>query len=271
MSLPITFLSDYGNADEFAGVCRAVIARVAPALEVIDLTHAIAPFDIAAGAAALARALPYCPSAVHLAVVDPGVGGARRSLAIAAVEGRHLFVGPDNGLLVAALELCGGAAAAVAIKPPPPGTPVGFDGRDVFAPAAAHLAVARDLQALGDPIDPATIVRLPVVVLRLEPDRIATEVASIDRFGNIALKLSAAELAAHPLGELAELVVCHGDQARRVRRARAFSEVSLGEPLLHADSSGSAAIAINQGRAADHFGAGAGAKVGQPITLEPPR
>ncbi len=152
MPLPITFLSDYGYDDEFAGVCRAVIARLAPGATLIDLTHGIPRHDVRAGAAVLENALPYAPPGVHLAVVDPGVGSARKAVAVAAAEEGRLLVGPDNGLLWPALERFGGAMAAVDLTLSPQRLePLSatFHGRDIFAPVAAALASGTPLAAVG--------------------------------------------------------------------------------------------------------------------------
>ena len=148
---PITFLSDYGYEDEFAGVCRAVIAQIAPGAPLIDLSHGIARQDIRQGAILLANALPSCPPGVHLAVVDPGVGSERRAVAVAAAEGRFL-VGPDNGLLSRALERLGGALDAVDLSRSPfrlEPVSATFHGRDLFAPVAAHLALGARLDEAG--------------------------------------------------------------------------------------------------------------------------
>src|SRR3954451_11809384 len=137
----ITFLSDYGPGDEYVGVVHGAIASIAPDARVIDLGHGVPPQDVRTGARRLARALPYVPAGVHLAVVDPGVGGARRALALRA--GERLLVGPDTGLLGRAAERCGGVAGAVDVGAsrgrlePVSAT---FHGRDVFAPVAGRLA-----------------------------------------------------------------------------------------------------------------------------------
>ena len=152
---PITFLSDYGYEDEFAGVCRAVISQIAPGASLIDLTHGIARQDIRQGAVALANALPSCPPGVHLAVVDPGVGSERRAVAVAAAEGR-ILVGPDNGLLSRALDRLGGALDAVELSHSPfrlEPVSATFHGRDLFAPVAAHLSLGAHLDEAGQSID----------------------------------------------------------------------------------------------------------------------
>jgi S-adenosyl-L-methionine hydrolase (adenosine-forming) len=160
----ITFLSDFGLQDGFVGTCHGVMKRIAPDVEIIDITHGIAPQQVLQGALVLAATLDYMPLGVHLAVVDPGVGGARRPLALEDGEGR-LYVGPDNGLLVPAAEAGGGIAAAHELANPRYALqPVSrtFHGRDLFAPAAAHLALGVPLAELGPPLDPEVLVRLSI-------------------------------------------------------------------------------------------------------------
>src|SRR5579859_8074423 len=155
----VFFLSDFGTEDEFVGVVHAVIAARAPGTTVIDLTHHIPAFDVRAGSHTLVRAVPHLGPGVVLGVVDPGVGTARRGIGLEvalAAGGRMSFVGPDNGLLVAAAEAAGEAPISTVVElhrdeaPPDRGTT--FDGRDVFAPAAADLCLGTPLAALGDPI-----------------------------------------------------------------------------------------------------------------------
>ncbi len=148
----ITFLSDYGQLDEFVGVCHGVMARRCPNARVIDLTHAIPRHDVRSGAIVLRSALPFLPVGVHLAIVDPGVSAvgrhARRCVAMRTVEEDHLLVGPDNGLLMPAAERLGGVAEAVDIGESPERLePVSrtFHGRDIFAPVAAALAAGESL------------------------------------------------------------------------------------------------------------------------------
>src|SRR3954469_3218468 len=153
--LPVTFLSDYGLVDEFVGVCHAVIARIAPEARVIDLTHGIPRHDARTGALVLARALPYAPPGVHLAVVDPEVGAERRGVAIRCAEEGRFLVGPDNGLLMPAAAAFGGAVEAVDVaRSPHRLEPVAatFHGRDVFAPVAAHLAAGAEVRDAGTPL-----------------------------------------------------------------------------------------------------------------------
>ncbi|HEX2128183.1 MAG TPA: SAM-dependent chlorinase/fluorinase, partial [Solirubrobacterales bacterium] len=185
MPRPITFLSDYGSDDEFAGVCRGVIAQIAPAAPVIDLTHGIPRHDVAQGAAILANALPYTPPGVHLAVVDPGVGSPRKAIAVGVADDERILVGPDNGLLTLAIERLGGADSAadvslsdVRLEP----ISATFHGRDVFAPVAAHLALGAELTDLGEPIDPAELVSLQRAEPIIEPGRrVVASVSYVDR------------------------------------------------------------------------------------------
>src|SRR3954452_19282822 len=163
----ITFLSDYGPGDEYVGVVHGVIARLCPEARVLSLGHGVPAQDVRTGARRLARALPFTPAGVHLAVVDPGVGGSRRALALRA--GERLLVGPDNGLLVPAAERFGGVDEAYEIsesrwrlKP----VSATSHGRDVFGPVAGHLAAGDPLAAAGAAIDPASLVRLPVLAPR---------------------------------------------------------------------------------------------------------
>src|SRR4051812_39756332 len=160
----ITFLTDFGLEDDFVGTCHGVMKRIAPDVEIIDITHGIQPQSVLQGALVLANTLPYLPEGVHLAVVDPGVGGDRREIAISGENGR-IYVGPDNGLLVPAAEKLGGIQAAheisnrqYALEP----VSATFHGRDVFSPAAAHLARGLDIAELGPALEIDSLSRLEV-------------------------------------------------------------------------------------------------------------
>src|SRR3954454_3176611 len=166
----LTFLTDYGLLDEFVGICHGVIARVAPEVRVIDVTHGIPRHDVRAGALVLGGALPYTPPGVHLAVVDPDVGGRRRGVALRCAEEDRLLVGPDNGLLTLAAERFGGVVEAVEIgRSPHRLEPVSatFHGRDIFSPVAARLAAGDALAGAGDPMDPDDLQSLELPVARV--------------------------------------------------------------------------------------------------------
>src|ERR671934_1836517 len=186
MSTFITFLSDFGLRDDFVGTCHGVIKRIAPDAEIIDITHGIEPQQVLQGALVLANTLPYMPAGVHLAVVDPGVGSARRPLALRDREGR-LYVGPDNGLLLPAVERFGGVDAAHELANPAYALePVSrtFHGRDLFSPAAAHLALGVALEELGPPIAADALARLDLPQAEIGRVRNRATLVFLDRLGN---------------------------------------------------------------------------------------
>jgi S-adenosylmethionine hydrolase len=268
MGLPITFLTDYGVADDFAGVCRAVIARIAPGTQVIDISHGIGRHDVRHASAILADSLPYAPVGVHLAIVDPGVGGPRRAVAVRTEGEGHILVGPDNGLLPPAIDVLGGAAEAVDITGSeyrldhPSAT---FHGRDLFAPVAAHLALGKELSSAGEPIEPASLERQPVSWPRLEQLRAFAHVERIDGFGNISLDLSRDDLDGHPLAGATRVSVGSRKRRRTATRATAFEDVADGGFLFYEDSSGRMAIAVNRGDASEVLDL----RVGDVVELEP--
>jgi S-adenosylmethionine hydrolase len=256
----IIFLTDYGLADPFVGVCHGVIATRCPRARVIDLSHGVPPQDVRAGATMLARALPYLPVGVLLAVVDPGVGGARRGVAIRAAAG-HLLVGPDNGLLWPASLAAGGAEAAVDLAGSPFALePVSatFHGRDVFAPVAASLAGGATLEDAGTTIDPASLVVLEPVQPRVEPLALRARVVAIDRFGNLELGAVPADLGAAGLAARDSLVVEGVGSPVPTQVGRTFSDVAEGELLLFEDSGGALSLAVSCGSAALRLGAATG-------------
>jgi S-adenosyl-L-methionine hydrolase (adenosine-forming) len=249
---PITFLSDYGYDDEFAGVCRAVIAQIAPGAPLIDLSHGIARQDVRQGAIVLANALPSCPPGVHLGVVDPGVGSPRRAVAVAAAESRVL-VGPDNGLLSRALDRLGGALDAVELSRSPfrlEPVSASFHGRDLFAPVAAHLALGAHLEEAGEAIDPASLTGLALPSPRIAPDEIVAHAIHVDGYGNVTLDLDTSMLADGPLRPGDALEVRAPDGRFDAVWTRTFANVDPGDMLLFEDSSGALALAVGGGDAA---------------------
>ena len=250
---PITFLSDYGYEDEFAGVCRAVISQIAPGAPLIDLTHGIARQDVRQGAIALANALPSCPPGVHLAVVDPGVGSERRAVAVAAAENR-ILVGPDNGLLSRTLDRLGGALDAVEISRSPfrlePVSPT-FHGRDLFAPVAAHLSLGARLEEAGETIDPASLTALELPTPRISDAEVVAHALHHDGYGNVTLDLDAVLLADGPIRPGDRLEVRAPDGRFEATWASTFADVGPAEILLFEDSSGAMALAVSGGNAAE--------------------
>jgi S-adenosyl-L-methionine hydrolase (adenosine-forming) len=264
MERPITFLSDYGYADEFAGVCRAVIARIAPESPVIDLTHGVAPRDVVGGALMLADALPHAPAGVHLAVVDPGVGSERRAIAVRVADEDRVLVGPDNGLLSPALDVLGGAVEAVDLAASPfrlEPVSATFHGRDLFAPVAARLAGGATLAEAGESVAPDSLARLELPLARVEADRVVAEVLHLDRFGNATLSVRSEQLEGGQLRLGQALAIEIAGAPRAATFARTFAEVPEGTALVYEDSSRRLALAVNAGSAAEALGLRAGDEV----------
>ena len=255
----VTFLSDFGLQDDFVGTCHGVIKQIAPEAQIIDITHGIPPQQVLQGALVLASTLPYMPVGVHLAVVDPGVGGSRRPLALRDRAGRH-FVGPDNGLLVPAADLAGIEAAHEIANPEYALETISrtFHGRDLFAPAAAHLANGVPLDDLGPPLDPDALVRLDLPRPSFSDDRIDATALYVDSFGNIALNLTRddAEHAGVVPGSRVELELA-GERYFAVM-ARTFADARPGDVILYEDSYRNMSIAINRGNAASMLHATSG-------------
>jgi S-adenosylmethionine hydrolase len=261
---PITFLSDYGLADEFVGIVHGVIARLCPEARVVDLGHGVPRQDVQAGALMLARALPYAPAGVHLAVVDPEVGARRRAVALRTGDEDRLLVGPDNGLLIPAADRFGGVAEAVEISTSPwrlEPVSATFHGRDVFAPVAARLACGGALAEAGAPLDPGQLVTPELLRPRHEPGALVAHVVSVDAFGNAILDAGHEDLLSRGL-RLGDRVMV-GAGGRRVRAvvARTFADVDVGAVLVYEDAGGSLALAVNGGDAAALLGVGGGDEV----------
>jgi S-adenosyl-L-methionine hydrolase (adenosine-forming) len=259
----VTFLSDFGLQDDFVGTCHGVIKTIAPEVQIIDITHGIAPQHVLQGALVLANTTPYMPPGVHLAVVDPGVGSARRPLALRSGDGR-LFVGPDNGLLVPAAERLGGIAAAHELANPDYALDMvsrTFHGRDLFAPAAAHLAAGVTLDALGPPVAADALARLDLPEPDVGENRIRAMVLYIDRFGNVQLNLTREHLQQAEVlpGTVVEVELAL-DRYYAVA-ARTFSDARKGDVILYEDAYRNIALAISGGNAAELFGAAPGQEV----------
>lgn len=262
----VSLLTDFGLDDEFVGVVKSVIRDLAPHVLTIDLTHGIAPHDVRAGALALARSIQYVAPGVVMAIVDPGVGTDRQAVAIEVAGGAGVLIGPDNGLLAPAVALVGGAGRAVSLTNPAyhlPAPGPTFAGRDIFAPAAAHLCNGVELTELGEEVDPAALRPGVVPLHRLEGGTLVAEILWVDRFGNAQLNVGAEEL--DPLG--ARVLLRFGDQARVAVRAASFDAIQPGQLGLVIDSYGLAAVALHRRSAADELGIAAGDPV---VLAEPP-
>ena len=262
---PVCFLSDFGLGDDFVGLCKGVILRAAPGVTIVDLTHEVPGFGIEMGAEILAHATRYMPEdAVYLAVVDPGVGTERRAVAL-LTEGGGYLVGPDNGLLLPAADSLGGVAEAVLLTNPAFHVhPVSatFHGRDVFSPAAAHLAAGGALRDLGEAVGPASLARVELPgIQRLDGGAVAVTVVDVDRYGNA--RLSAAQDGAE-FGFGALLEVDTGDatdSGMLVRYVETFGSSKAGDLVLVPDSHRRLSLCVNRGNAARALSLRAGDRV----------
>jgi S-adenosylmethionine hydrolase len=251
----ITFLSDYGLEDDFVGVCHGVIGRVCPQARVIDLTHGVPRHDVRRAALILEGALSYVPVGVHLAVVDPDVGAARRAVAARLADDRYL-VGPDNGLLSLAAERAGVVEAVDIAHSRFRLEPVSatFHGRDIFAPVAARLAGGTALADTGEPCDPAGLVRLTLPQARIEDGSLVAHALYIDRFGNVSLNADHGDLSALGL-RLGHPVHLHGAfGGTTANYVRTFVDVSEGELLVYEDAYRRLSVAVSHGSAAERLG-----------------
>jgi S-adenosyl-L-methionine hydrolase (adenosine-forming) len=232
-----------------------VIKRIAPEVEVIDITHGIPPQHVLQGALVLANTLPYMPAGVHVAIVDPGVGSERKPVALRG-GGERVYVGPDNGLLLVAAERLGGVQEAVEIVE---GAymldPVSytFHGRDIFSPAAAHLASGVELRKLGPALDPAELRRLEVPEPGIGEARIRATVLYVDRYGNVQLNLTAEHLTRIGIEPGSRVEVEVGFERYFASAARTFADARTGDIVIYEDAYANIALAINRGNAAQMF------------------
>jgi S-adenosyl-L-methionine hydrolase (adenosine-forming) len=258
----LSFLTDYGLEDGFVAACHGVAAGIAPHATVIDVTHLVPPGDIRRGAAVLAQTVPYLPPAVHVAVVDPGVGTDRRGIAVQA--GKSVFVGPDNGLLSWAVAASGGAVRAYRLTNRElwlGQVAATFHGRDIFMPVAAHLAADAEPAAAGAQIDVGDLVTLPAPERAVRGSTAEGEVLTVDRFGNIQLTITSSDAAAIGVRSGDAVLLQCGRSELTVPYRDMFGAVAAGELVAYADSAGLVSIAVNGGDAAQRLGLPPGARV----------
>lgn len=259
----ITFMTDFGLRDDFVGTCHGVIKSIAPDVEIIDITHGIEPRRVLQGALALADTIPYMPIGVHLCVVDPGVGTDRRAIALEDKSGR-LYVGPDNGLLLPAAERMGGIARTHQISNPAYAmkeiSPT-FHGRDVFSPAAAHLALGVPLEEIGPSLAERDLVRLNIPKPETRHGRIKAVVVDTDRFGNMQLNIRHEHLEALGFSVGSKIELEHCGERYYAITARTFSDARRGDIMLYEDSFQNLAVAISGGDATNMLGAVPGDKI----------
>jgi hypothetical protein len=263
MSLPISFLSDFGHQDEFVGVVHGVIAKLAPESRVIDVGHAFPRGNVKTAALALTRSIQYMPEGVCLAVVDPGVGTTRK--AIAAETPWGTFVGPDNGLLSPAVAMVGGAGRVVSIENPEtmiPSPGETFHGRDVFAPAAALLAAGdAALEDLGPVVPGDELVPLLLPLTEARGGVVSGEAWWVDGFGNVQTNIGPEDLGPLGLGPGQTVTVKVGSTLHSVPWVSSYGDVGEGEMLIHVDSVGLLALAVRGGRADDDLNLAEGVAV----------
>jgi S-adenosylmethionine hydrolase len=272
----ISFMTDFGVGSSAPAVCRGVMLDIAPEARLVDVTHAIRHFALRDGAFLLARSVPYFPIGVHVAVVDPGVGTARRPIALQVGRGDYL-VGPDNGLLVPAAVALGGMVGARALENRAlwlPSVSHTFHGRDIFSPVAAHLATGTRFDSVGPALDSEEITRLEMPIATPRDGGLDTSVLLIDAFGNCRLAGETSDLVT-AFGEMErgrwfDLVLpargTHAAESVRVPWVATFGDVAVGSPLLFEDADyAGPALAVNLGSAADQLGL----DLDTPVRLEP--
>jgi S-adenosylmethionine hydrolase len=247
----LTFTSDYGLDDVFVGVCKGVIAQLAPHVQIIDVSHLITAQDVEQGATSLATAIPFLPVGVHLALVDPMEHGASRGVVVATGDG-SVLVGPDNGVLSLAWDERGGIVSANEVSNPKMWRATvhpTFRGRDVFAPVAAHLVNGVALAEIGDPIDPDTLIRLAARTVVVDDDHVHAQVSLVDHFGNVSLNVARSDLEAAGivLGDTVE-VRCNG-RTMAVPFNATYGDVARGRLTLCEDSFRAVMLAVNAGHA----------------------
>ncbi len=255
----VTFMTDFGLRDPSAGVLSGVVLAMTPDARTLDLTHAIPPYDVEAGAEALVESLVHLPVGAHVAVVDPGVGTQRRPIAIRCVRG-DVLIGPDNGLLLPAAKALGGIAAVVVLDDERwwgPNRSHTFHGRDLFAPVAAHVASGVPFGDLGSPIDASLLVPAAALPIEAKAGELHTVVRIVDGFGTLVLAGDRSDITT-ALGALEPgqpLRITVGDQKIETVWANRFGDVAEHDPLCYIDSAGRLALAVNRGSAAQRYGA----------------
>ena len=252
----ITFTTDFGLSDHFVGVMKGVVAGIAPAACVIDISHDVAPYNVTEAAFIIAEAWPYFPKrTIHVVVVDPGVGSARRP--ILAEAGGHFFIAPDNGVLSMVFDAAPHKVRVIS-NPKFMRREISrtFHGRDVFAPAAAHLAKGAPAATFGKLIH--DYIRAGIArPARLGPASWRGTILKADRFGNLITNFAARDFA----GITARPFEVRTGTQRLHRLALTYAETDVGDLFVIVGSSGYLEIAANQTSAASLLGCSAGAPV----------
>ena len=264
----IGFMTDFGVKDDAVGICKAVMDGIAPGARVIDITHESEPYNIALGARLLVGATPYFPSdAVFVVVIDPGVGSARKAI-IAKSKTGQFFVLPDNGLLTLVADRDGIAEAREITNPAwmiGSGISSTFHGRDIFSPAAAHLARGEDFRLAGPALDVTKLVRLDLKNATIDEKGLHAEVIGTDGpFGSLVLNVPAETFArlGYRLGDRVPVTLAGKNYAFPF--VKTFSDVPVGKELFYIDSRGRLGLAINRGNFSVVYKAGEGTQLAIP-------
>jgi S-adenosylmethionine hydrolase len=270
----ISFLTDFGP-DSAAAVCRGVMLSIAPDAQIVDISHSVRKYAVRDGAFLLSGSLPWMPVGVHVGVVDPGVGTARRPIGLLAGRG-DVLIGPDNGLLTPAAERLGGIREARVLENRAwmlERTSSTFHGRDIFSPMAANLAIGGEFSAVGSLVEPGSLMVIRFPEPRVGLGVLESAIVYVDSFGNLRLAGDRGDLV-DAVGELSpgrELRVEFGGSnggppiVETVPWARTFGEIPAGRPLLYEDSSGRIAYADNQADAASRLGV----RADDPVRIRP--
>jgi S-adenosylmethionine hydrolase len=254
----IVFMSDFGVVDDSVALCKGVMYSIAPDLRIVDLTHQVTPFSILDGARFLYGTTPYFPAGtVFVVVIDPGVGSMRKAIIVKSKRGQY-FVLPDNGLMTLVQDRDGLESAREITNP---SWMIGaalsstFHGRDIFSPAAAHVARGDDWTQVGPEIDVAKLVRLDIVPAKVDGQGLSGEVIATDGpYGNLVTNISSEDFMKLGYARGSEVPLTIGGKSMKVPFVRTFSDVRLNEALMYIDSRGRLALAVNQGNFAERFG-----------------
>jgi len=253
----VTFITDFGLDWGPVGICHAVMRGINPQISIVDISHGIPAFDIRAGAWVLTSIFPYVPPAVHVVVVDPGVGTQRLPIAILCRRG-DVLIGPDNGVLIPATRRLGGIVEARKISNKAlmrPDISYTFHGRDIFCPVAAHLSSGVSFEDVGEILPISDLVQAPWREPEIDGHRVVAEVAILDKFGNIRTNIEAADW---PLSTGEKIILKHKNNQVNLPVARTFGEVNRGDLLIYEDSSRFICIGQNLGHAGNTLGIGPG-------------
>ncbi len=257
----ITLLTDFGLNDPFVGIMKGVIYNINPQAKIVDLTHNIESYSIRQAALILLASYKYfSKGTIHVVVVDPGVGGKRKAIAIETTN--YYFIGPDNGVLLPAakddgiVKIINLSNKTFFLNP----VSYTFHGRDIFAPCAAYLSLGINIDTFGERLNIGDVEDLSLNIIDKYSDHIVAEVIHIDKFGNLVLNVRGEVLLNRvKFGDLVQLNV-HGKEVS-VKFVRTFSEVSKHSPCLYIDSFGLLELGVNMGNAREFFKLNIGDKI----------